>query len=757
MRIRISFAVVLAVLLVPAALFAQSTATTAKPAAISVSLVYFEDLSGTFDIKDAAGASTGAQEGDELKVGWTVVTGKGDLAELKVNHTGTIIKVGQNTNFKLEQLRSASGGQDVFSLGLGKIRTVAGKASGKDQYQIKTQSAVCGVRGSDVVVEYLEGATAKLSTLEGTGWIQNLQSGESLDVGQGFFADALAEAFKAFEIPADLFSSLMDEMKFNKLDVNQTLEINKAYQASLTGDQGQAVTQPEPAATAPTTPPPPQTNAFLDGIMAKLREILGMEIGSITIAGTTWAKVVIQPTFSLGALKMALYLPIIYNGDMFNPADYYKPAGNDEWDFGGLLRKYDPKDPNDTPDPTSPLLIAGDFAQDLLLKIKYMEWGKQRDPFFFKVGNLNDVTIGHGLIMRDFANDADFPAVRRVGVNVGLDFTGFGLEAMVNDAGAPSIFGGRLYIRPIPGFRAALGLSGLVDWNPGKDWTGGAAKVGDPLFINTGLDLDIPFVESDFISIVAFADGAVMVPYFRSVPTDASYSSFKQGLALNAVYDPATAATSKVPIKNWGVAAGLFGNLIIKDFTWRLEFRDYTGSFQPQFYNSGYERLRTQYLSGVLDYLNNPNASSYDVQTMGIFGEGGLTLPKLFSLKLSYFWPWSQDAAGGFTFGNDHLVAKFTLEKGVIPVVNIWGTVAYERTNFAPTIMQKGAGAGLSLFDANTVVSATVNYPVSPMLDVTLLYTMTAQRDSSGNLVPSDNPLLPKMDSSVAIQTSVHL
>jgi hypothetical protein len=745
MRIRVSFAIVLAALLIPAALFAQSTATTTKPAAISVSLVYFEDLSGTFDVRDAKGASTGAQEGDELKPGWTVVTGKGDLAELKVNHTGTIIKVGQNTNFKLEQLRSESGGQDVFSLGLGKIRTVAGKASGKDQYQIKTQSAVCGVRGSDVVVEYLEGATAKLSTLEGTGWIQNIQSGESLEVAQGFFADALAESFKAFEIPADLFSGLMDEMKFNKLDVNQTLEINKAYQASLTGGQGQT----EPAATAPTTPPPPQTNAFLDGIMTKLREILGMEIGSITIAGTTWSKVVIQPTFSIGELKMALYLPIIYNGDMFNPNDYYKPEGNDEWNFGGLLRP-----PLVS---TNYWLVAGDFAQDLLLKIKYMEWGQQRDPFFFKVGNLNDVTIGHGLIMRDFANDADFPAVRRVGVNLGLDFTGFGFEAMVNDAAAPSIFGGRLYIRPISGFKAALGFSGLVDWNPGKDWAGGAAKVGDPLFINTGLDLDIPFVESDFFSLVAFADGAVMMPWFRDVPTDPTYSSFKQGPALNAVYD--ATAGAKLPIKNWGVAAGLFGNLIIKDFNWRLEFRDYTGAFKPQFYNAGYERLRTQYLSEVLSYLKTPTDPQFDTQTMGVFGEGGLTLQKLFSLKLSYFWPWTQDpATGDFTFGNDHFVAKFTLEKGVIPVVNIWGTVSYERTNFAPTLMQNDAGAGLSLFDANTIVSATVNYPVSPMLDVTLLYTMTAQRDKdTGALVPSDNPLLPKMDSSVAIQTSVHL
>ena len=128
-------------------------------------------------------------------------------------------------------------------------------------------------------------------------------------------------------------------------------------------------------------------------------------------------------------------------------------------------------------------------------------------------------------------------------------------------------------------------------------------------------------------------------------------------------------------------------------------------------------------------------------------------------LKLSYFWPWAVDAAGNYTFSNDHLVAMFTLEKGVIPIVNIWGTVSYERTNFMPTILANGTGKGLTLFDANTVVSATINYPVTANLDVTLLYTTTARRDSAGNVVypTTGNTLLPLLDTSLAVETQVHL
>ena len=159
MRKRISFAIALAALLaVPALLFAQSKPATSKAPAISVTLEYFENNSGIFDVRDDKGASVpNPQFGDELKLGWTVVTGKGDLAELKMTHTGTIIKVAQSTNFRLDTLRSDTGGQDLFTMTVGKIRTVAGKASGKDLYQIRTTSAVCGVRGSDVVIETLEG------------------------------------------------------------------------------------------------------------------------------------------------------------------------------------------------------------------------------------------------------------------------------------------------------------------------------------------------------------------------------------------------------------------------------------------------------------------------------------------------------------------------------------------------------------------------------------------------------------------------
>ena len=64
---------------------------------------------------------------------------------------------------------------------------------------------------------------------------------------------------------------------------------------------------------------------------------------------------------------------------------------------------------------------------------------------------------------------------------------------------------------------------------------------------------------------------------------------------------------------------------------------------------------------------------------------------------------------------------------------------------------------GFDLFDANTVVKTRIAYAVAPTLDVILLYTTTARRDSEGRLMyTSEDSLLPEMNTTLAIETSVH-
>jgi hypothetical protein len=102
----------------------------------------------------------------------------------------------------------------------------------------------------------------------------------------------------------------------------------------------------------------------------------------------------------------------------------------------------------------------------------------------------------------------------------------------------------------------------------------------------------------------------------------------------------------------------------------------------------------------------------------------------------------------------DHFIARFVLEKGAIPVVNLWGSVSYERTGFASTI-QSGDLSG-ALYDANTVVSARINYSVSPLMDVSLIYSVVAARDPFGNLVYNGG-LIPGTTASLLIEMQIRL
>jgi len=180
MKTRIALLALAAVALVlPTALSAAE-----KPLP-SAELVYFENNSRQFRVTDANGSPATAKEGMKLGVGWTVKTGKGDTAEIELTHNRTIIKVSQNTTFTVKALGDTKETPNVMSVAVGKIRTVAGRASGNERYRIEGGAAVCGVSGTDFIFTVPEnGADAILQTLEGLVefWKEN-DPGSILQVG----------------------------------------------------------------------------------------------------------------------------------------------------------------------------------------------------------------------------------------------------------------------------------------------------------------------------------------------------------------------------------------------------------------------------------------------------------------------------------------------------------------------------------------------------------------------------------------------
>ncbi len=703
----------LLILAVPFFAMAQNTG----PYAV---LAYYED-DQALEITDASGAPvTDIYYGMELEDGDTIRT-KGTVAELQLEPNGSIIKLAQDTVFTIVNLQTSDSDSNDFKLAAGKIHAIAARA-GFARYTIKTQSAVAGVRGTDFGVISIPGSEEKAFVLKGLIDYTKLSTKQTVSLGSGMVADALADVFKAAAASQEQLKNLVKDVVFTKLDPAKV----PGHEPKVEKKPPEAKSGEAASGNKKTEEPKKPTKEEIakqaqNKTMSAIAKFLKLEIGTVTMEGQTWSKAVIQPTFNLGKLKLSLYLPVIYATDLFDPNDWYHPEGNNEWSFG-TDKKF--ASSNKVDEWTA---RAQDFISDLFLKIRYVEWGKQRDPFFFKIGNLNDMTLGHGLIMKNFANDADFPSIRRVGLNLGIDGGKVGFETVVNDLADPEIFGGRFYFRPF--WKLALGVSSVVDINPEGNkiaWTKSGTK-----FLSAGADMDLPIFENDALSFILFSDIAGMVPYSNGAVQSA------------AIYDKATKT-----FRNYGWNAGVFGNILFINYS--LEYRYFDGIFRPAFFNSNYERMRGMYVDQINTYLDHPGDPMYNKKTMGIYGEAGFGIKDMFNVKLGYMWPWSEDAP--FMDLDDELLVRFEVLPDTIPVIGLYGSVSYMRTKFIPTLLQKGYGTGLSLFDANTVLSGELIYPVAPMLNLAAVFTTSVLTDSDGTIVYDDGGM-PKVVPSITIET----
>lgn len=710
-------------------LIANSAWAQSGPKAL---LVYADDDS-LIQVITSSGTNRSIFVGDEILPGETIKTA-GTNAELKLDPNGSVIKIARNTSFKVEGLAGASGKDtNEFALLGGKIRTVAAKTAGSNKYQIKTPTAVCGVRGTDFSMLVIEGARDAVYVKRGlVEFARTLADGtlQPILVGAGQFADVFGPSFIPSPFtPEQLAQDFADLDEFKAVDpasVPQQEEPQAATQEEKPAEEANTPTVDASTQTPEESQKAGPKQAQESKLMSWLGDILGFEIGSVVIDGNTYSKAVIQPVFSIGKLKMGLYLPVIYTNDLFNPASWYHPNGNDEWSFGSEY--WD----------TDPTQGALDALQDLALKIRFIEYGQPMvDPFYLKVGNLSSMTIGHGVLMRNFANDADFPSVRRVGINAGYDAGPWALEGVVNDLGKPEIFGGRVKLLSF------FGISAIADINPAGSLATQTERdsIGDPMLIGSALDLDFPIIKLSFFSLRAFADLAAVAPYNR-----VAAGSLNAGLQYQAIYNP-DYGTGFEAFRNYGFISGFMGKALIVD--WRLEYRYYRGAYRPTFFDNTYERNRVKYAQDFYHLLTTTNTSN-DVTVNGIYGEAGFSLIKdkiLFTA--GYMMPWSPDSNASWDVisQQDYILAKLVINKGLLPFYDISGAITYERTGFAYAISK-----GQPLVDANTVFSGEVVVPLASTVDFAVVLANNAVLTSSPTLTEPQYKTSP----TITFETRIH-
>ncbi len=689
--------------------------------------------------------------GERLEEGYQVIT-HNSSAELRLDPNGSLIRMAPDTVLTIEHLDGEE--EAVLNLDEGRLRSVARRMQGSD-FEIRTPATTAGVRGTDFSLTPQE-----LAVFEGEVEFTDRETGETLQLGAGRRADITAPTFEPIPMDPAEIEERRSEQEFRQLDPQAMPTEDPAEPEDP--DDPEHPEDPDPVAD-PATPADPTVpegpadpvedpeDTLMTGVMEGLADVLAMEIGSTTIAGETYSKAILQPTFEIGRLRTALYLPIIYRHNLFDPDDWYQPRGNNEWSFG-TDEKFAGED-------NEWFLRAEDFLRDLLLKIRYIEFAEQRDPFFFKLGNIESMTLGHGSLMRDYANDSEFPAVRRVGFNLGLDRGSVGIETVANDLANPALFGGRLYTRPLGADTAfAVGASAVTDISPANEISAEetgeslrAAREADPLILTAAADVDISVIETDVLSIVLFGDAAGLIPMLRN-ETVIDGVTIERGWERDAFLERVEHADAEdeLRVRNYGLMSGVFGNVAFLDY--RLEFRHSNGVFRPGYFGSEYDRIRGTRAAELMDYLRDPDQARFG-NTTGIYGEAGFDILNAVRFDGGYFWPWRFEN-GDLTYGDrDELKLKLAIREDILPL-GFYGSVQYRRTEFIPTLLDRGHFTDASLFDANTVFRGEVVYPAAPILDIVGQVTTTVSRDADGS-VRYDEHGRPEWSPSFTVETRI--
>jgi hypothetical protein len=127
----------------------------------------------------------------------------------------------------------------------------------------------------------------------------------------------------------------------------------------------------------------------------------------------------------------------------------------------------------------------------------------------------------------------------------------------------------------------------------------------------------------------------------------------------------------------------------------------------------------------LLDYLGDP--ATYNVQAMGVFGELGFTMERVFYIKGGYYWPWPSDRDAA-VWVNDTLHVELGILKGLLP---LYGSIALDRVGIGAPLMR---GETLSFFDENLHFTGEIVYPFSPIMELALQATTNVV---GGNVYPT--------------------
>jgi hypothetical protein len=167
--------------------------------------------------------------------------------------------------------------------------------------------------------------------------------------------------------------------------------------------------------------------------------------------------------------------------------------------------------------PSGPNLFLG-FLDIYLPKIQYVRYGLMGDPLYVKLGSIEDLTIGNGFLMANYANTRFLPAQRIFGISFRLDgelfkFPWVGIEFLTGNLARLDVIGSRLFARPLLGLNLPIiknmqvGASFITDRQPELYYslTNEGETALDAVFMYSA-DIMVPIISNAAFPLAVFTE-----------------------------------------------------------------------------------------------------------------------------------------------------------------------------------------------------------------------------------------------------------
>ena len=342
----------------------------------------------------------------DLEPGQSIITGD----YLKVGDPGfcmiiflddkSILKIREATQFQFVETENTR----TMDIEFGKILSDI-KQERKKDFRMVTPVSVASVKETQWWSVVNGMGFDKFYGLEGDVEVFNTLSGQTVSLGPGQMVlstatgQVVSSPASPEEIPVDPESESEDQIREEELEEGEPEDIEEPG-SEIEEIEGEAPEMEEALEEALFEDETPESEAVEESEESVDTEPskpfnMGLGVGSATIDGVLYNQLALRPEFRLGKLGIGLDL-VLYIDDEGNIRD-------NEWDE----------------------------TSDIIDKFLYIRWAERSDPFWFKLGSLDGVTLGYGGILSGYSNMMEFPSIRRVGLDIGVNLAGLGGEVFL--------------------------------------------------------------------------------------------------------------------------------------------------------------------------------------------------------------------------------------------------------------------------------------------------------------------------------------